>query len=157
MTVEAEQLDDVPRVNAKPEVIAEAFRSFTGADDLLHRAESSTSKRTRNLRDRITADLLDLDGRLRAEVLERAEQEKAEKVRAAAEAELAKAREALARAEERARQAGAKTSTRTAFQRDHDPKAVRAWAATNGVTCPAKGRVPGPVVKAWRKATNGAA
>ncbi len=33
-----------------------------------------------------------------------------------------------------------------------DPKAVRAWAAANNVTCPAVGRVPQRVVDAWRAA-----
>jgi hypothetical protein len=39
-------------------------------------------------------------------------------------------------------------------ERDYDPKAVRAWAAENGLACPALGRVPGPVLDAWRKATS---
>ena len=35
-----------------------------------------------------------------------------------------------------------------------DPKAVRAWAASSGITVPAKGRVPGDVVDLYRAAGN---
>ncbi|MDX3162401.1 hypothetical protein PV516_01120 [Streptomyces scabiei] len=36
---------------------------------------------------------------------------------------------------------------------DYDAAAVRAWARDNNLPCPAVGRVPKPVVDAWRKAT----
>ncbi|WBP92203.1 Lsr2 family DNA-binding protein [Kitasatospora cathayae] len=38
-------------------------------------------------------------------------------------------------------------------KRDYDPKTVRAWAATQGITVAPAGIVPGHVVDAWRKAT----
>lgn len=38
-----------------------------------------------------------------------------------------------------------------------DFKAVRRWAAENGVDCSKAGRVPNAVIKAYREATNGAA
>ncbi|WP_326780406.1 WhiB family transcriptional regulator [Streptomyces longwoodensis] len=41
-------------------------------------------------------------------------------------------------------------------ERDYEPAAVRAWAAENGVDCPALGRVPKAVVDLWRAAQNGA-
>lgn len=36
---------------------------------------------------------------------------------------------------------------------DYDAATVRAWAKLNGVECNDRGRVPGPVVDAWRAAT----
>ena len=33
-----------------------------------------------------------------------------------------------------------------------DTKAVRRWAAANGVDCPRMGRIPGHVIDAWRAA-----
>lgn len=40
----------------------------------------------------------------------------------------------------------------TPASRDYDPKAVRAWAAANGVEVPARGRVPLTVIQAYREA-----
>ncbi|MFF8485207.1 WhiB family transcriptional regulator [Streptomyces antibioticus] len=40
---------------------------------------------------------------------------------------------------------------------DYPPAEVRAWAAANGRTCPAVGRVPKAIVDAWRAATGGTA
>ncbi|MEU6376768.1 histone-like nucleoid-structuring protein Lsr2 [Streptomyces sp. NPDC046909] len=37
--------------------------------------------------------------------------------------------------------------------RGHDTASVRVWAAANGVDCPRFGRIPGPVLDAWQKAT----
>lgn len=36
----------------------------------------------------------------------------------------------------------------------YDPKAVRAWAASNGVDVPARGRIPAAVVEQFRAAGN---
>lgn len=36
--------------------------------------------------------------------------------------------------------------------RDHEPSQVRAWAATQGIDLPPRGRVPGHVVASWRAA-----
>lgn len=37
---------------------------------------------------------------------------------------------------------------------EYDPKAVRAWAASNGVDVPARGRIPNAVVEQFRAAGN---
>lgn len=36
---------------------------------------------------------------------------------------------------------------------DYDAAVVRAWARDNGVACPDRGRIPKPVLDAWRRAT----
>lgn len=47
------------------------------------------------------------------------------------------------------RMAGASTAAR-----DHDPKAVRKWAASNKVKVPARGRIPREVLERFRAAGN---
>jgi hypothetical protein len=38
--------------------------------------------------------------------------------------------------------------------RDYDPRAVRKWAASNGVDVPARGRIPADVLERYRAAGN---
>lgn len=47
---------------------------------------------------------------------------------------------------------GSRASGTAPASRDYDPKAVRAWASTQGIEVPARGRVPLTVVSAYREA-----
>jgi hypothetical protein len=41
---------------------------------------------------------------------------------------------------------------RAALASGYDPKAVRAWAASNGIELPARGRIPALVLERYRAA-----
>lgn len=59
---------------------------------------------------------------------------------------------------DKARRAGKSESTvqkaRAAANRDYDPKAVRAWAQSNKVDVPDRGRIPASVVDQFKAAGN---
>jgi hypothetical protein len=48
------------------------------------------------------------------------------------------------------RAAAAPTRGSTKASRDYDPKAVRAWARSNDVELPARGRIPADVIQRFR-------
>ncbi|PWJ54844.1 Lsr2 protein [Quadrisphaera granulorum] len=72
--------------------------------------------------------------------------ENQKKLEAALEPFLAVARKSTAPAAARRTSAARSTSS------DYDAKAVRAWAASNGVTVPARGRIPGKVLEQYQAA-----
>jgi hypothetical protein len=65
-------------------------------------------------------------------------------------------REALSRYVKAARKVGKSSQGRTAVRHtsDVDPKAVRAWAASNGYEVSNRGRLPAEVIEAFRAAGN---
>lgn len=127
---------------------------------LLTRARASESKRIQALGRKISDQLDDLHERLDAE--DRRQREKAEQARRREE-ERRKAAEERNRAaaevkaaEEALRKARAKLRGSTATPADaHSARAVRAWAADNGVECPSRGRVPSRVIEAYKAAQAG--
>lgn len=46
------------------------------------------------------------------------------------------------------------STSRSTSGSGHDAKAVRAWAAQNGIDVPARGRIPGSVIEKYRAAGN---
>jgi hypothetical protein len=65
-------------------------------------------------------------------------------------------REALAPYQEAARRTGGRRGTGRAVRvaSEMDTKAVRAWAASNGIELNGRGRIPGHVVEQYRAAGN---
>lgn len=124
----------------------------TVPDPLLDRATRSTKAGTRSLGERIQKQLRDLRARLDAE--DRAAEEKAERerIKAAAAAEVTRLREQLREAERALRGKDATPSAATT-----DSKAVRAWAAEQGIDCPKVGRVPATIRAAYDEAHKAAA
>jgi hypothetical protein len=142
---------------AVPTPLAAVKRPETGADaeqgkadvrpatrDLIDEGKASSVARVRRAADKAQAALDALaaaleDTRL-AEAAKRAaaaEKEAARRKVAALERQLAEAKAAL-----RGKPAPAPTAAT-------DPKAVRAWAAANGIDCPTRGKVPAAVVDAY--------
>ena len=70
--------------------------------------------------------------------------------------EATELREALSRYVKAARKVGKSSQGRTAVRHtsDMDPKAVRAWAASNGYEVSNRGRLPAEVIEAFRAAGN---
>jgi hypothetical protein len=67
----------------------------------------------------------------------------------------AKLRDALAQYVKNARRTSGTTRSRgKASASGYDPKAVRAWAGSNRVELPARGRIPGLVLEQYRAAGN---
>jgi hypothetical protein len=122
----------------------EVTRRIASATELLVRAASIEDRRVRSTLGRARKAMTDLA----AQVTRHEEQTSARARIAALEAELAAARAAL-----RPRTAGRRRTTAANGQPPQpDSKAVRAWAAANGVTCPATGRPPRRVRDAYAKA-----
>jgi hypothetical protein len=67
-------------------------------------------------------------------------------------------REAVARYVGAARKSGRSRADRRGSRdggaTDYDPKAVRAWAASNKIQVPARGRIPATVIEQFRSAGN---
>lgn len=124
---------DIPR--PRPPMV-EAPRQRSGIAALLDRAANTGVPRLIKVADKIQ------------ELAEQLEQEVAEHERGAelrAEAERLEARLAEIKG-----QLGGKRPAPAAGARV-DTKAVRAWAAKNGMDCPARGRVPHAVMQAYER------
>lgn len=128
--------------------------------DLLAAAQVSPHQRTRSLGAKLSALAEDLRGRLADEARAAQEAEAAAKARVEAQrrvdelaAQLEAARKALRSASgtpsPRPGVDGPGSTTPTAGP---SSKAVRAWAAENGISCPAVGKVPRAVVDAYQAA-----
>ena len=66
-----------------------------------------------------------------------------------------KLRDAVAQYVKNARRIGGASRSRgKAPASGYDPKAVRAWAASNGIELPARGRIPALVLEQYRAAGN---
>jgi hypothetical protein len=103
--------------------------------DLIQRATASEVPRLVKAADRIQ-DLVD---QLEKDV---AEHELSAELRA--EAERLEARLAEIRG-----QIGGKRAASPASRKTHDNRAIREWAASAGIECPARGRIPRSVVEAF--------
>lgn len=124
--------------------------------DLLAAAEASRQQRTRSLGAKLSALAEDLRSRLGEERREAEAAAAAAKARAEAKrrvdelaAELAKAREQLRAAGGPADRPAKATAARPAG--DVLAKTVREWAAAAGIECAPKGKIPGPVMDAYRQ------
>jgi hypothetical protein len=118
-----------------------------GLEGLLQAAEAAGVPRLQRaavkIRDLAAELRTDLAGHTR-EVTLRAEQAELEARLAAVKEQLRPRRTPPALADARAADAGAAPAV--------DTKAVRAWAAEQGLDCPARGRIPGAVADAYRAA-----
>ena len=118
------------------------------AEQMIASAEKSTKAHTRRLAIRIRKDLAELQG------LVVAERKEAEAARVKAnetarlKAEVADLERQLAQKKAALRPAGAKPKAK----RTEDAKQIRAWAAEQGIDCPALGRLPVDVVMEYRRA-----
>lgn len=128
-----------------------------GLELLLSTAEQSRNARTRRLGAKVRAELTELGNILLEERQEReaaarlaVEQEKLRAEVAELEKELAKKRAAL-KGPAKPKKAAAPKPVK------HSPKAVRAWAAENGVTCNSHGRISAEVYAAYDTAMSKAA
>ncbi|MEE6273496.1 histone-like nucleoid-structuring protein Lsr2 [Georgenia sp. MJ206] len=124
-----------------------------GPSGLIQRGKKSPAKRIQNAARRVEEALATLDGLL-------AEDAKKRKAEAAAKAEEAKLRSEVQRLERElaAKKAALKPArpTSSAATAGVEAKAVRAWAAENGIECPAVGRVPRRVLDAYTARDGGA-
>lgn len=151
-----------PATPALPTIVAPTPPAAPAVDrlgELLAGAAKSTSARTRREGQRLEAAVTALTAVVAEEkaAAERAEQEAA--ARREAEEQVARLRAELAQAEAAlkaaktgkaaARPAAAVGSAAPRGNGGPDPKAVRAWAARNGVDCNSHGRVPQTVVDAY--------
>ena len=128
-----------PRVEKKPEIVVtvetpEAAPAPT-YDRLLDRADASGDLKLQKLAEKARELLDDLDDRLTA--FEAAQEALAEIADLEAKLETARAKLISQRPSQRTERTGP------------DPKAVRAWAAANGVECNSAGRPPKRVVDAY--------
>jgi ATPase subunit of ABC transporter with duplicated ATPase domains len=138
-------------VKPAPQTGADAEQGKAGVRpatrDLIDEGKASSVARVRRAAEKAQAALDHL-----AAVID--ETREAEAAKRAAEAEKAAARRKVAELE--AQLAAAKAALRgkpapTAAPTG-DAKAIRAWAAANGVECPTRGKVPAAVVEAYRAA-----
>lgn len=114
-------------------------------DTLLKTAETCGIPKAERLAKLIKVKLGDL-GRLM--------QDSADKLRLAAE--IADLNRQLAQKKAALATANGKPATPAAPEEGtRDNKAIRAWATTSGITCPAHGRIPGYVIDAYDKAHTG--
>lgn len=142
------QATTVPRLStattAPPRPSAPAATVSLNVSELIVQASLSPKVRTRNLGTKLATLLEELQTTLRVE-------RKAAEARA--EAEAAKARNAARIAEleaELAKLRGPKRTTAAATSGEgSSSKEIRAWAAENGIACPAFGRVPADVRQAY--------
>ncbi|MEU7904150.1 histone-like nucleoid-structuring protein Lsr2 [Actinoplanes sp. NPDC049118] len=127
--------------NAAPATVAATATRPDAIADLINRATTSDVPRLVRLADKVQ-DLVDqLEGQLR-------EYERGKELRAEAEKlerRLAEIKQALTPK----RSASAESASMASAP---DSKAVRAWAAANGVDCPERGRVPAGVLAAYAEA-----
>jgi hypothetical protein len=130
-------------------------KTDTRVETLLSAASKSSKARTRRLGVRIHELVAELRGLVNTETAEREAAEKAAAEQAKLRAEVEQLEQQLS-----AKKALLdKPSSRTPKQAAADgtpPKEIRAWAAANGIECPAVGRLPGAVVEAY-EAAKGAA
>ncbi len=133
-----------PAVAAAPSVAA----STPSYSHVLDAAKVSTKARTRNLGEKITTLLQQLETALKDET----QQQKRAAAKARQDAEK-KTRIAQLEAELAALKGKAGAKAKAATVTDEAPAAeVRAWARDAGVQCPANGRVPGTVREAYNTA-----
>lgn len=129
-------------------------------ETLLNAARKSGKARTRRLGVKIHELVAELRGLVNSEAAEREEAEKAaaEKAKLRAEVEALERQLAAKKALLNGKPARAPKpkSAATGPIAEASPKEIRAWAAANGVECPAMGRVPAAVVTAF-EAAQGAA
>lgn len=120
-------------------------------EQLIVRAKDSTKASTRKLGERVQTLVEQLRTTVEAE--DRAKREAARAAAADAErkAEIARLEAQLAQL----RGAAPKKPATTSTSGTGDSKAIRAWAAENGVDCPKAGRVPGAVREAYEAAHQG--
>lgn len=132
-----------------------AGRPFDATAALLLQAKESDSARLRRLGEKVEGQLVELRDLVHDWDLQRQAREYEKAERAKAKAEVERLERELAEAKARARGVAKPPAKRASRKpkRDDDPQVIRAWAADNGVPCPAHGRVPRVVVAAWREAT----
>lgn len=138
-------------VKTAPQTGADAEQGKAGVRpatrDLIDEGKASSVARVRRAAEKAQAALDHL-----AVVID--ETREAEAAKRAAEAEKAAARRKVAELE--AQLAAAKAALRgkpaPTAAATGDAKAIRAWAAANGVECPTRGKVPAAVVEAYRAA-----
>lgn len=121
-------------------------------ETLLNAASKSEKARTRRLGVRIHELIAELRGLVNSETAEREAAAKAAAEQAKLQAEVKQLEEQLAA--KKAALSGKPKSTASALPAP--PKDIRAWAAANGVDCPAFGRLPGGVVAAYTAAKGAA-
>jgi hypothetical protein len=140
----------IPAAEAEPAATTEP----DGIEKVLAAAEASSRQRTRTLGARVRQLIRDLEAALASEAAER----KAETRIAQLRAELAEAEQQLRNVR---RSGPASTSTPGAAAGDSDQaaanravnRAVREWAAANGIACSQRGNVPRDVLAQWQAAT----
>ena len=120
----------------------------SGTEQLITSGEKSAKARTRRLAAKVREDLKELRELVIAERKEaEAAKVKAEET-ARLKAEVADLERQLAAKKAALRPAGAKPKAK----RTEDAKQIRAWAAEQGIDCPALGRLPVDVVMEYRRA-----
>ena len=120
----------------------------SGTEQLITSGEKSAKARTRRLAAKVREDLKELRELVIAERKEaEAAKVKAEET-ARLKAEVADLERQLAQKKAALRPAGAKPKAK----RTEDAKQIRAWAAAQGIDCPALGRLPVDVVMEYRRA-----
>lgn len=135
---------DIPD-DAEPSPVVEPAGPFDATFALLLRAQESGRPDTRDLAARVGKHLAELRDLLDAEERERRD---AEADVRRLETELVAARERLSAALGEPPAAGFTPKLSPAYV----PAIVRAWAKDQGIPCPDKGRVPQPVVDAYKEA-----
>lgn len=147
----AKPVTPLAAVKPAPETGADTEQGKAGVRpatrDLIEEGKASSVARVRRAAEKAQAALDHL-----AAVID--ETREAEAAKRAAEAEKAAARRKVAELE--AQLAAAKAALRgkpaPTAAATGDAKAIRAWAAANGVECPTRGKVPAAVVEAYRAA-----
>lgn len=123
-----------------------------GTELLIVSAEKSAKARTRRLAAKVREDL----GVLRDLVVAERKETEAAKVKAEEtarlKAEVAELEQQLAAKKAALRPPSKPKQSQPKPASQRDSKAIRAWAAENGVECPGFGRVPQPVVEAYEAA-----
>jgi WhiB family redox-sensing transcriptional regulator len=129
-----------PKTTAEP---APADQDLAlGLEELLRRGDHSESAATRAAAKKARAAVEELQERVRTEAAEKQVRDRIAALQKEMETAQAQLRE-LRPGKATARRSGSAGPT---------PKEMRAWAASNGITCPAMGRVPQDVVDAYNTA-----
>lgn len=126
-------------------------KTDTRVETLLNAASKSSKARTRRLGVRIHELVAELRGLVNTETAEREAAAKAEEEKAKLRAEVEELEQQLSAKKALLGKPSSRASKPAAVA-GTPPKEIRAWAAENGVECPAFGRIPGSVVEAYAAA-----
>lgn len=148
--VRREERSAAPRPSAVPTQNAPAATGVV--EDLIAKGKGHESKRIQSAANKVLDDIDRLRTLIRDDEKKHAARRKAEREKAEARAEVERLKQQLAEAQAKLR--GGKTPAKKTTTNTDGPSAaeVRAWAASNGVDCPAVGRVPAAVREAYETA-----